>query len=48
LSNSKATYVPTKIQLQIGAYPIVTRKNTTNVFSVEKYATGELFKKGFW
>jgi hypothetical protein len=48
LSNSQATYVPTKIQIQLSALPIVTRRNTADVFSLEKYATGELIKKGFW
>lgn len=48
LSNSQATYVPTKIQLQIGAYPIVTRKSTTDVFSLTDYATGKLLQRGFW
>lgn len=42
LSNSDATYVPTKIQLQIVCMPIITRKDITNNFSLEKYAKGEL------
>lgn len=48
LSNSQATYVPTKLQITLNAVPIVTRSNIANEFSVKKYATGELLKKGIW
>ena len=48
LSNSQATYVPTKLQITLNAIPIVTRGNIANEFSVKKYATGELLKKGIW
>ena len=40
----EATYVPTKLQMQISAYPIVTRNDISNNFSLEKYATGELLR----
>lgn len=36
------TYVPTKINIQIGAIPIVTRNTISNDFSVKDYATGKL------
>lgn len=42
--NSEATYVPTKIQLQITCIPIVTRNDISNTFSLKKYATGELLR----
>jgi hypothetical protein len=48
LSNSQATYIPTKIQFVITAVPVATRAEVSNVFSVEKYATGELLRKGYW
>lgn len=48
LSNSQATYIPTKLQITLNAIPIVTRGNIANEFSVKKYATGELLKKGIW
>jgi hypothetical protein len=48
LSNSQATYIPTKIQFIITAIPVATRAEVSNVFSVEKYATGELLRKGYW
>jgi hypothetical protein len=38
------TYVPTKIQMQISAVPIVTRNTISNEFSLEKYASGELLR----
>lgn len=38
------TYVPTKIQMSIGAVPIVTRNDISNTFSLEKYATGSLLR----
>lgn len=48
LSNSQATYVPTKLQITLNAAPIVTRGVIANEFSLKKYATGELLKKGIW
>lgn len=48
LSNSEATYVPTKIQIQLSALPIITRFDTASNFSLEDYATGALLKKGYW
>ena len=48
LSNSAATYVPTKIQLSLNALPVVTRADISNNFSLEKYASGELLKRGIW
>lgn len=38
------TYVPTKIQIQISAVPIVTRNDISNDFSLKKYATGALLR----
>lgn len=47
------TRVPTKIQLTLIAYPIITRAAMSNNFSLEKYATGELLRNikgagGIW
>jgi len=48
------TYIPTRIQLQISAYPVVTRFDQSKVFSNQKYNTGDLLKGiqnksgGFW
>lgn len=43
-TNTKATYVPTKMSISITAFPIVTRNNISNTFSLKKYATGELLQ----
>jgi hypothetical protein len=48
LSNSEATYVPTKIQLTISCVPVVSRNDISKNFSVSDYATGSLIKKGIW
>ena len=48
LSNSTATYVPTKIELSLNAIPVVTRADIAQNFSLEKYASGELLKRGIW
>lgn len=40
----EATYVPTKVQIQITAVPIVTRSDISNNFSLKQYATGELLR----
>jgi hypothetical protein len=47
-STREPTYVPTKISLAITAIPIITRNDISNIFSLEKYATGELLRKGIW
>lgn len=41
---TNVTRVPTKIQVNIGAYPVVTRDNISNNFSLSKYSTGQLLK----
>ena len=43
-TNTKPTYVPTKMSISITAFPIVTRNNISNTFSLEKYATGALLE----
>ena len=43
-TNTQPTYVPTKIQLSITAYPIVTRNDISNTFSLKEYATGSLLQ----
>ena len=42
--NSEATYMPTKLQLQITCIPIVTRNDISNKFSLKEYATGALLR----
>ncbi len=43
-TGDEITYVPTKIQLQISAVPIVTRNAISTKFSLRKYASGELLR----
>ena len=43
-TNTQPTYVPTKIQLSVSCYPIVTRNDISNNFSLAKYATGALLQ----
>jgi len=43
-SNTQPTYVPTKIQIALVAYPIVTRNDISNKFSLAEYATGKLLQ----
>ena len=43
-TNTQPTYVPTKITIALMAYPIVTRNDISNTFSLEKYATGSLLQ----
>lgn len=48
------TYVPTKLQIQVTAYPVVSRNQISNEFSLSRYGTGELTKgnsrdgRGIW
>jgi hypothetical protein len=43
-TNTQPTYVPTKMSITITAYPIVTRNDISNRFSVRDYATGVLLQ----
>jgi hypothetical protein len=38
------TYVPTRMQIQLGAIPIVTRNDISNSFSLREYATGAMLQ----
>lgn len=40
----EVTWVPTKIQLTITCIPMQSRNQVSNLFSLEKYATGDLLK----
>lgn len=44
LSSKQPTYVPTKMSIQIGAVPIVSRNDISNRFSLKDYATGKLLQ----
>lgn len=48
LGNSSPTYVPTKMEISITLYPIQSRSQISNNFSVKGFANGNLLKGGFW
>jgi hypothetical protein len=43
-----ATYVPTKIEINLTLLPTNTRSQVSQQFSVEQFANGSLLKNGFW
>lgn len=45
---TEATYVPTKIEINITLLPTNTRSEISQQFSVEEFANGNLLKGGFW
>ncbi len=48
LGTKGATYVPTKIGINLMLNPIVSRKQVSEQFSLKEYANGNLIKKGMW
>jgi len=44
LSNNQATYIPSKLQISLTLHPMVTRRDISQNFSLQKYATGELLQ----
>ena len=44
LGANNVTYVPTKIQITLNLLPVVSRRDISQNFSLEKYATGELLQ----
>jgi hypothetical protein len=50
-SGSGVTYVPTKLSIQLTAYPVVTRQDISNRFKLngkDGYSSGKLTKDGIW
>ena len=47
-ANPDATYVPTKMDINITLLPIQTRSQVSQQFSVKDFAAGNLLKGGFW
>ena len=43
-----STYVPTKIDINISLYPMQSRQQVSQVFSLTEFANGNLLSKGFW
>jgi hypothetical protein len=47
-NTSNATYVPTKIEIQLSLMPIQTRDQISQQFSLKGFANGDLLRGGFW
>jgi hypothetical protein len=50
-AGSGVTYVPSKLSIQITAYPVVTRQDISNRFKLngkDGYSSGKLTKDGIW
>jgi len=43
-----STYVPTKMDINITLYPMQSRQQVSQVFSLTEFANGKLLTKGFW
>jgi len=48
LGRNSPTYVPTRIDISLILYPIQSRSQVSQQFSLEQYANGDLLKGGFW
>jgi hypothetical protein len=48
LGRDSPTYVPTRIDISLIVYPIQSRSQVSNKFSLEQYANGDLLRGGFW
>jgi hypothetical protein len=48
LGITDASYVPTKLDMQIILKPIQSREQVSRQFSLRQYANGDLLKGGFW
>ena len=44
----RATYVPTKMEIDITLIPVQTRYQVSKQFSLKKFANGQLLKGGYW
>jgi hypothetical protein len=42
------TYVPSKIEIALTLYPVQTRAQVSQQFSLKNFASGQLLKGGFW
>lgn len=45
---SNATYVPTKMEINIQLLPVQTRSEVSQQFSLQGFANGQLLRGGFW
>ena len=47
-STKVTTYVPTKMEIALTLYPIQTRQQVSQKFSLKGFADGSLLRQGFW
>jgi hypothetical protein len=47
-NTAKATYVPTKIDINVSLLPVQTRDQVSKLFSLKDFAEGNLLRGGFW
>lgn len=47
-NNTPASYVPTKIEIDVTLIPVQTRSQVSQQFSLKGFANGDLLKGGFW
>jgi hypothetical protein len=47
-NTSRASYVPTKIEINVTLIPVQSRDQVSKDFSLKDFATGNLLNKGFW
>jgi hypothetical protein len=48
LGQNSPTYVPTRIDISLILYPVQSRSQVSQQFSLVQYANGDLLKGGFW
>jgi hypothetical protein len=47
-NNVPASYVPTKMEIDITLIPVQTRSQVSQQFKLKDFANGDLLKRGFW
>lgn len=47
-NTARATYVPTKIEINVTLLPVQTRDQISKQFSLKEFANGKLIQGGFW
>jgi hypothetical protein len=47
-NTERATYVPTKMEIDLSLIPVQTRDQVSKQFSLKGFANGNLLKGGFW
>jgi hypothetical protein len=48
LGLNRPTYVPTKLDINLTLLPVQSRDQISKQFSLQRFASGDLIKGGFW